>query len=135
MIKKCDCLRIETNTKNGNIQFHTHFIVVDFDPITNKTIIVNVDTIRYNKSEDYTTILQGGCHRNIPSDSFVNYRFAKIISEDNILKLIKVQKATLLPDPLDEKLIEKIGIGIMKSKFSSPEVKEFYQEIIFNNLF
>lgn len=133
MLGQGDCLLIETNVdKDGLIQAHLFVVVLEPREHTNATIIVNIETLRSRK-QDQTTILRAGEHEFITSDSFVNYRRARIVSADDLDRLIEEGEAKVKP-AVDPKVLERICDGVLRSPFIPLEVAEMYQDFLHEGL-
>ncbi len=133
MLGQGDCLLIETNVdKDGLIQAHLFVVVLEPQEHTNTTIIVNIETLRSRK-QDQTTVLRAGEHEFITSDSFVNYRRARIVSADDLDRLIEEGEAKVKP-AVDSKVLERICDGVLRSPFIPLEVAEMYQDFLHESL-
>ena len=127
--KPGECLLIETNTDiDGIFVKHLFVILTESQPITHNVIIVGIESVR--PKCDSTVMLRPGDHEFVVRDSFVNYRRARIISLDELSRLVGVNKATVKA-PFQKDVLDRIRDGISKSRFTPFEVVDFYQDILF----
>jgi hypothetical protein len=130
LLKSGDCLLIETNFDEwGFIQNHLFIIILEPQGTTRNTIIVNIDKLTSRK-QDQTTILNPGDHDFIDVQSYVNYGRAKIRSFDELEDRVRKGDVKLYP-PLKDDIFQRVCEGILKSKFTSYEVRELYLDNLF----
>lgn len=133
MLKSGDCLLMETPpNRTGEIQKHLFVIVLEPQGETKLTIIIPFDTLR-SKKHDRTTILESGDYDNdfIHRTSYVNYGQAKIKSFDELETQLKNRVVQKYP-PFREDVFNRICDGISKSRFTSYEIRELYQDHLFH---
>ncbi len=131
-LKPGDCFLIETNKEAGVVKSHLFVVVIETEPHTLNTIIVNIQTIRGEK-HDKTVILYRGDHDFIKQDSYVNYRLARIISVPELEQKIK-EGVAKIKNPVSSTILQRIAEGITRSPFTPMEVKEIYLESLYKKL-
>ena len=130
--KPGDCLLIETNLdEGGHVVSHLFVVILECNEHSEKTIIVNIQSAE--GKFDRTTILQIGDHEFIKRVSFVNYRLARIVTKSDLDGLAKSKKAKP-KQPLSEEVFQRLCEGIMKSPFTSLEVRELYEDYLYGRL-
>jgi hypothetical protein len=125
-----DCFLIQTYFDlGGSKAAHLFVIVLEWEEHTRNTIIVNIDTLQ--RKSDHTTILDRGDHEFIKHPSFVNYRKARIISSLELEGMLNSGIAKPKPSFTNE-IFQRICEGILRSRFTPAEVREMYEDHLFN---
>lgn len=104
--------------------FHLWMVVADDG---RSIVIVNVTTLR--SGVDTTTLLERGEHPFIKHDSVVNFRDAKKFDKHLIPKLhaLGTNKFRFQEECFPD-VVQKLKTGILKSPFTSREIKRFCEE-------
>lgn len=124
-MKAGDCFLAETGPiRGGAIVRHLFVLLIDPEPNTGNTVTVPSSTIRSPKC-DQTCTLKPGEHDFIEDPSFIDYSFAEVESEDDILAMIKSRDASH-KDPVTPELLERIQSGLTASKHTRRRVKEWF---------
>jgi hypothetical protein len=128
-----DCFLLETNLdKGGKRKAHLFVVILSLHTNSDKTITVHVQSIRSLK-DDRTTILKPGDHDFITHDSYINYRMAKIVSLESLSKVLAENKSRTKPS-MQQDVFERICKGIMNSPFTPHEVKQLYEDYLYQQL-
>lgn len=103
-----------------------HLRVVITDPNEdNEFLTVSIDTYK-SRFQDDSCIIQAGEHQFIKHVSFVNYRYAKVLSFAKIFNGLK-QHIFIRKEDVSEELLRKIQDGAKKSKNLSREFKSWFE--------
>jgi len=113
--------------KNESDTNHPWIVISDPDA-DNNVVIVNATHTRDTGREDLSCILKGGCHPNIPDDSYIAYKFAKEISIYKINLLESTKRLTKKSTPLSDSDLKKIQEGAKKSKLLPKGLKKYFPE-------
>lgn len=121
--KAGECVLIDS----GPIGKHLFVLVLD-KKINNKQQVLSVPlcTVRETAYVDDACLVQVDEHSFVKSDSFVEYRNARIDPADHLLE--RVRERTFIPhDPVSASLLNRIKAGLKESK----QVKRFIKDEIF----
>lgn len=115
-----DCLLIDS----GPTGKHLFIIVLEaIDGGQHQFISFPVCTVRDHARIDDACIVRPGEHSFIKSESFIEYRNARVDSVAHLTKCVKAK--TFIPhDQASEELMEKIKAGISASKFIGRYIKD-----------
>jgi len=119
-----DTLLLRTSDGEGGQPWaHLHLILLDVETDTDSTILVNIETLR-NRRQDQTTILEVGEHEFITRRSCVLYRRARIMEGASLRRLVERGDA-VLRTALRPEVLERVRQGILRSRRTPDEVREF----------
>ena len=109
---------------------HLHFVVTD--PINELVLIVGVTS----NSLEEEFALEKGDHEFITRKSYIYYRKAKTVSVDSIRRRLKKKprgRTKTAQGNAKRETIKKVCEGILKSKFTSKRIKNFYKDFLVNS--
>lgn len=133
MLQAGDCYLITTNTDSrGYSVMHLHILILDGEEYTQNTIVVQINTFD-SERQDQTTFLHPGEHEFITKKSFVVYKRSRIRSTRDIQR--NIDDGIAIPkDRFDDKIVERIQEGIMRSPHTPLEVKDAYSRYMFRKI-
>ena len=105
---------------------HLFICLTDAFGSERETLIVSVSTLRAGIPADETCNLFGGDHPFIKHKSFVDYRNARIIAADKLVKGVN-QGLFIAMDALETSAFSRICYGLTQSSFTAPKHLEFYR--------
>lgn len=111
-----------------------HLFILLNDPVHDKQLVlmVSISTIRPGRFHDTCCLLGPGDHPFIRNDSFVLYAKARIESvrtlEEGVRQRLLVPKA-----PMDRSVFARICEGVLISRHTPREIKNFFEPIWRNN--
>ena len=105
---------------------HLFICLTDAFGLAKETLIVSVSTYRVGLHTDDTCHLFSGDHPFIKHKSFVDYRNARVVAAE---KLIKGERQGLFTamDALESSIFARVCYGLEKSPFSAPKHLYFYR--------
>lgn len=128
MFKPGDCIHIATgHNQFGEVQYHLFVVLTESHPLTGMIALVNFNTIRGGKYDD-TVICRSQDHDFLTSDSYLNYRQARIETVDSLQSMMEKHDARKTDKLIEETLLQRIQDGITTSRFTPYEVVEAYVE-------
>ena len=119
-------LLIESGPANDPSRKHLFVCLTDVSGPDKETLMVSVSTWRAGFDVDDTCHLFAGDHVFIKHKSFIDYRNARIVEAD---KLIKGERQGLFVamDALESSVFARVCYGLEKSPFTAPKHLKFYQ--------
>ena len=105
-----------------------HLFICLTDPagVAKETLMVSVSTIRTGLPADETCHLFDGDHPFIKHKSFVDYRNARIIAAEKLVKGVSQGLFTAL-DTLETSVFARVCYGLTQSPLTAPKHLEFYR--------
>ncbi|MBP3367024.1 MAG: hypothetical protein J6K96_08575 [Treponema sp.] len=103
---------------------HLRVVITDAND-DNEFLTVSIDTFR-SRYQDASCIIQPGEHPFIKHTSFVNYRYAKVISFAKIFNGLR-NHIFLRKEDVSEELLKKIQEGAKRTKYLSREHKIWFE--------
>lgn len=106
---------------------HLHIVLTD--PVDGQVQVVSVSSIPPNNLYDSSCTLFAGEHPFVKHDSWVVYRFARLV-EAQLLER-KVADGEFIAKPvLDTKVYQFIVDGLLESPQASPKMKQFLRRAL-----
>jgi hypothetical protein len=133
MFEEGNCFWIETNLDREE-KWQGHFFVIILKCDDERIIIVNIDKIRGKKKYDHTTIIHAGeGHEFITEDSYVNYDLSELTDIGRINTLLE-QKLAKPKGEMNITIVHRICDGVLKSDFTPYEVREVFEDRLYNSI-
>ncbi len=129
MFKGGDSLLIETNTGAYGVLSHLFFLILDPDPTTGETVIVNIER-HDSPRQDTTVLLQKGDHPFVNEETIVNYFRASVTTVQKLQALVAANKAKPR-EPACQELLDRLKKGLKVSNRTPEGVKDFYADRVF----
>lgn len=107
-----------------------HLTILLTDPVgpAKQILTVTVSTLRGNKFDDHTCIINAGEHDFLKQPSFVAYWTCRCdCSESHILNGI-ASKLFIPMQPLKEEIFKRVIAGVEKSAHTKPFAKKFLKD-------
>lgn len=91
----------------------------------NEFLSVPIDTLR-SRAQDTSCVIEAGEHSFIKNRSFVNYRYARVLSFAQVFN--GFQKGLLIrKEDISEELLERIQDGARTTKHLANELKSWFE--------
>ena len=107
----------------GQEKRHLNIVITDANS-ENEYLIVPVDTLRFDL-QDKSCVLYPGDHSFIRHKSFVNYRFAKVISYSQLYNGLN-RGLFIRKEDISEEVLKRIQEGARKTKYLRTELKVWF---------
>lgn len=118
---------------DGSPKRHPFVVVTDFDAETGDAIMVSFSTTTGKPRIDKTTIIPAGSHTFITEESYAAYYLADRMSQSDLADKLN-KKEAVLGKPISASILVKLRAGIMASKETPPQIKDFYEDCLFRRL-
>ena len=104
-----------------------HLFICLTDPagVAKETLMVSVSTLRDGFPVDETCRLFEGDHSFIKRNSYVDYRSARIIAAEKLVKGVN-QGQLIAMDALESSVFARVCYGLMQSPHTAPKLLAFY---------
>ncbi|MBB1163222.1 hypothetical protein [Aquariibacter albus] len=104
---------------------HLHIVLTD--PVDGQVQVVSVSSIPQNNLYDGSCTLFAGEHPFVKHDSWVVYRFARLVKAQLLER--KVADGEFIAKPvLDAKVYQFVVDGLLDSPQASPKMKQFLRD-------
>jgi hypothetical protein len=119
---KCGSAYLLYDDEDADSKPHLHIVISD--PNENDSIVlVSVTTERARS--DTTTRLGPGCHPYVVHPSVIAYNYSKMLSRDQLRKLIEIGDAIPKPDA-SEVIVQRAQAGMQETRRAPREVQECF---------
>ncbi len=105
-------------------KLHLHIILTDICP-DSLHMLVNIATIREGIFHDPACAIEANEHPFVTTASYVNYRRAKTVRVDHIVKCVDGWLYKPL-DPVDDGLFDRVLRGVVQSRFTPIRMKNYF---------